>query len=283
MSPIMADPDHRALIKEAKKKHRTESTVFTLSGRKFQRCTGCSEDAPCLTARLATALEQEMARSGTIAGEAIAATADSKLLMLLGAERLKREAAEHERTTAVAEIARLHEVCSQRYDTMVEYAKRATGNEISAGQAEHQLAAMRSCYAGLVAEILSFKDRSGCAGLNIAELKMVGEYVARLKIPINRSGELPNLVAIRSTPATAFPEYDRQVRLLCDDVDAREQELLAARTALEAIREATNLALPSEQTGPEWEQAVRVPVLRLTAIDAALASVFGNAPIDSSP
>lgn len=46
--------------------------------------------------------------------------------------------------------------------------------------------------------------------------------------------------------------------------------------ALKAVRAATNLALPSEQTGPEWEQCVRVPVARLAAIDAAVARVLGE-------
>jgi hypothetical protein len=43
----------------------------------------------------------------------------------------------------VGEIARLKGVCSERYDTMLEYAKLATGHEIRAMQAEHKLAAAR--------------------------------------------------------------------------------------------------------------------------------------------
>lgn len=62
-------------------------------------------------------------------------------------------------------------------------------------------------------------------GLTDAELKMLVAYSERLKIGINRPNELPNLEAIRNTPGTAFPEYDRQVRLLCNEVEWLEREL----------------------------------------------------------
>lgn len=57
----------------------------------------------------------------------------------------------------------------------------------------------------------------------------------------------------------------------------------AATTALRVIRHHLNLALPSEQTGEEWETTVRVPLARLEAIDAAVASVLGEPVVTGEP
>lgn len=52
---------------------------------------------------------------------------------------------------------------------------------------------------------------------------------------------------------------------------------------LQEIRKQLDLHLPSEQTGPEWENGVRVPLDRLESIDALLNQVLGPPVITNEP
>lgn len=90
---------------------------------------------------------------------------------------------------------------------------------------------------------------------------------------------LATINAVTERAESAEHERDRAL----EQRDLAEHQRDKALAALQEIREATNLALPSEQTGPEWEQCVRVPVARMATIDAAVASVLGDPPVTNEP
>lgn len=79
--------------------------------------------------------------------------------------------------------------------------------------------------------------------------------------------------------------HDALILVGCDQIELAQlrHQLGAAREALEGVRRLTNLLPPSEQTGPEWERCVRVPLAWLAQVDNSLDAVLGDQPVTNEP
>lgn len=90
--------------------------------------------------------------------------------------------------------------------------------------------------------------------------------------------------------AQALAESERSLHnvldLLSQEVRTRDAALAECdrlRISLRAIRTATMLPLPSEQTGPEWDSCARVSIQRLQDIDEVLDRALGEPALTGEP
>lgn len=155
---------------------------------------------------------------------------------------------------AEAEITRLQGVCSERYDTMMEYAKQATGYEIEAMQAKHQRDALARELAAAREQLDLASDRRDEA-LDRALAAEVDNVLLQEKLATTRE-VLADIYEWASTPG----EGERYVW-----IKARTSAALAAQgegteqsaeCPLEAHREAHNL--PEHRFIEDFQRFCRV-------------------------